>query len=65
MKNFLNYFASKMILLNVLQNLGIYLFCFAHYGNSSEKSNFLVLHNFTKCFSGTQVNQIVNKCLNG
>ena len=29
------------------------------------KLNFLVLNNFTKCFSGTRVNQIVNKCLNG
>ena len=24
-----------------------------------NKSEFLVLHNFTKCFSGTRVNQIV------
>ena len=24
-----------------------------------------VLHNFTKYFPGTRVNQIVNKCLNG
>ena len=29
------------------------------------RSNFLVLYNFTKCFSGTKVDQVVNKCLNG
>ena len=23
------------------------------------------MHNFTKCFSGTRINQIENKCLNG
>ena len=31
----------------------------------SIKSNFLVLHDFTKCFSGIRANQIVNECLNG
>ena len=45
-----------MILLNILQNIAIYLlFCFAHYDNFSKsylsilqgKLNFLVLHNFT------------------
>ena len=30
-----------------------------------EKSNFLVVQNFSKCFSGTRLNQAVNKCLNG
>ena len=30
MKSFLNYFALKMILLNILQNFAIYLFCFTH-----------------------------------
>ena len=30
-----------------------------------EKSNLLVVYNFTKRFSGTRVNQTVNKCLNG
>ena len=41
---------------------------FAHYGTSSkqcismlqEKSNILMVHNFTKCFSGTTTNQRVN-----
>ena len=50
-------------------NLFIY-FYLAPYGNSSkwyisillDKSNSLVFHNFMKCFSGTQVNQKVNKC---
>ena len=30
-----------------------------------DKSNFLALHNFTRGFSGTTINQIVNKCWNG
>ena len=60
---------SKIILLNILQNVVIYLiFCFAYYGNFwkwyisilQDKLNFLVLHNFTKCFSDTRVNQIAN-----
>ena len=46
-----NSFGSKMILLNISIIHG--------------KSNFLRLHNFTKCFSDSRVNQIVNKCLNG
>ena len=45
----------------------IYIFRFAHNGKSlkwyifilQEKSNFLVVHNFTKYFSGTRVNQTV------
>ena len=58
MKSFLNYFALKMILLNILQNFTIYLlFCFTHYDYFSkwyisilqEKLKFLVLH-FTKFF---------------
>ena len=57
MKSFLNYFALKMILLNILQNFAIYLFCFTH-DNFSKwyisilqgKLKFLVLHNFMKCF---------------
>ena len=69
MKSFLNYFALKMILVNILQNFAIYLlFCFAHYDNFSkwyifllqDKLNFFVLHNFKKWFSKTTVNQIVN-----
>ena len=37
MKSFLNYFALKMILVNILQNFAIYLlFCFAHYDNFSK-----------------------------
>ena len=33
-KSFLNYFASKMILLNIFQNSAIYLlFCFTHHDN--------------------------------
>ena len=65
---------SFLILLNILQRVAIYLFKgtkplnIGHFGNSSKlyvfilqtKSNFLSLHNFTKC-----VNQRVNKCLNG
>ena len=50
-KSFLNYFEPKMILLNI--------------SILQDKSNFLRLHSFTKCFSGSRVNQIVNKCLNG
>ena len=43
-KSFLNYFALKMIFLNILQNLTIYLLLL------QGKLKFLVLHNFTKCF---------------
>ena len=59
MKSFLNYFALKMILPNILQNFAIYLlFCLAHYDNFSKwyisilqgKLEFLLLHNFTKYF---------------
>ena len=58
MKSFLNYFALKMILLNILQNFAIYLFCFTHHDDFSKwyisilqgKLKFLVLHNFMKCF---------------
>ena len=54
-KHLLNYFASKMILLNILVNVAICLlrYCFTHYCNFPkwhvsiyDKSNFLVLHNF-------------------
>ena len=54
----LNYFAWKMIWLNILQNVTIYLFkCFVSYIMTYisillDRSKFLVLHNFTKCFSG-------------
>ena len=30
-----------------------------------DKLSFLMLHNFMKLLSGTRVNEIVNKCLNG
>ena len=48
-------------------NLFTYIFSFAHFGNSR---NDIFLYsstnqiNSTKCFSGTRVNQIVNKYLN-
>ena len=32
--------------------------------HTQGKSNFIVLHDFMKCFSDTRVNQIVNKCFN-
>ena len=49
------------------------IFCFVRYDSSlkwcislrQKKSNFLVLHDFMKCFSGATVNEIVNKCSNG
>ena len=52
--------------------LFIEIFYFAHYNNFLKlyisilqgKSDFRLLYNFTKCFSGTRVNQIVNICLN-
>ena len=55
MKEFLNCFAWKMILLNILQNVPIYLnilFCYDNFlkfyvSILQAKSNFLVLHNFT------------------
>ena len=53
------------ILCKMLQFIYFYL---APYGNSSkwyisiqlDKSNSPVLHNFMKCFSGTQINQKIN-----
>ena len=63
-----------MILLNNLQNVAIYLIFFVSHtiiisGNDvsilQDKSNFLLLLNFTKCFFDTRVNQIVNKCFSG
>ena len=56
MKSFLNYFALKTILLNILQNFAMFLF--RNYDNFSKshisilqgKLKFLVLHNFTKYF---------------
>ena len=72
----MNYFASKMILLNILQDVAIYsckYFVFAHNGNFSKryisilqnKSNFFVLHNFTKNLYSIKVSQLVNKCFTG
>ena len=76
MKSFLKYFKSKMILLNTFQDVAIDLFQYLVSHNMiiprngtflyyRPNQNFLVLHHFTKCFSGTGVNQIVNKFLNG
>ena len=65
MKRFLNYTVPKMIQLNFLKNVTIYLFKYfvshimTYISILQNKSEFLVLHNFTKCFSGTRVNQIV------
>ena len=58
-ENLLNYFASKMIWLNILQNVVKYLFDYfvlyimTNISILQDKSKFLVLHNFRKCFSGT------------
>ena len=65
MKNFLNYFASKMILLNVLQSINLnILFC--------TVLKFLDMTNQTSlcCITSqnaflASVNQIENKFLNG
>ena len=65
MKRFLNQTVPKMIQLNFLKNVTIYLFKYfvshimTYISILQNKSEFLVLHNFTKCFSGTRVNQIV------
>ena len=65
MKSFFNYIAPKMIWLNILKNVAIYLFKYfvshivTHMSIVEDKSKFLVLHNFMKCFSGSWVNQIV------
>ena len=65
MKRFLNYTVPKMIQLNFLKNVTIYLFKYfvshimTYISILQNKSEFLVLNNFTKCFSGTRVNQIV------
>ena len=63
MKSFLNYFASKMIELNSLLYVAIYMFKYfaSHIVKSSkmfisilhDKSNFLVFHNFKKYFNST------------
>ena len=54
-ENFLNYFASKMIFQNILQNVVIYCI----YLNIFV----LLLYNFTKCFSDARVYEIVDNCL--
>ena len=65
MKSFFNYIAPKMIWLSILKNVAIYLFKYfvshivRHVSIVEDKSKFLVLHNFMKCFSGSWVNQIV------
>ena len=70
MKCFLDYFALRMILLKILQNVTFYLnilFCTLQY--SLERIHFYITgrikFSFTKYFSGARVNQIVNRCLNG
>ena len=61
--DFAKYFAK-------CRNFFIQIFCFTHYEKFlksyisilRDKSSSLVSHDFTKCFSDTRVNQIVNKC---
>ena len=54
--------ASRLILLDIFKNVAI--FCCAYYGNFSKWIwNFLVLHNFTKCFSVSRLNQTENVCI--
>ena len=70
-KSFSNYFAPKMIRLNILQNVVIYLLKYfvldiiTYTSTQQDKSKFLLFHNFKKFFSGTRLNETVNKCLNG
>ena len=67
---YFNHFALEMILLTILQNVAFYLF--NYYDNFLKryisilqgKSSFLVLNDFTKYFSETRINEILNKCLN-
>ena len=37
MKSFFDYFPANNILLNILQNAAIYLFCFANYSHPSKR----------------------------
>ena len=60
-----------MIYLNILKNVANCLFKYfvshimTHVTMQQDKLKFILLHNFTKCFSGTRVNQIViiNICM--
>ena len=71
MKSFLNYFVSKMILLNIYVNFAFFLLKYfvLHIIVIPRNETFLyyrtnqisLLHNFAECFSGTRVNQIENK----
>ena len=76
MKIFSNYFVSKMILLNILKNITIYLFIYfiSLITVIPQKNLFLyykkiqfpkenVLHDFTKYFSGAR--ELENKSLSG
>ena len=72
MKSFLNYFTSKIISLNIVQNYLFKYFVSLLYGILSKwyiiiqqkKSNFRVLFNFTNHSLTWELNQIVKKCLN-
>ena len=63
MKSFLESFCIKnnfaKYIFYYFKKLAIYLFTFFVLHIKEH-----VLHNFTKHFSGTRVNQIVNKCFN-
>ena len=60
-----------MIRLNIVQNVVIYLLKYfvldiiTYTSTQQDKSKFLLFHNFKKFFSGTRLNETVNKCLNG
>ena len=71
MKIFLNYFSSKMILLNILQNFAIYLFKYfvSHIMITSRNDTFLYyrINQISLCciVYETLLNPIVNKCVSG
>ena len=64
-RSFLNHIAPKMIWLNILKNVTVCLVKYfvshivTHITRLQDKSKFILLHNFMKCFSCTRVNHIV------
>ena len=54
---------SQYVYLNILLATLLQFLKMKHFYTVQNKSNFLVLHNFVKCFSGTRVYQIENKCI--
>ena len=64
-QKFFESYCTKNDVAKYFKNVAIYSFKYfvsnimTHITMVQDKSKFLLLHNFMKCFSGTRVNQIV------